>query len=58
MLKRRLCVYNVGLKVDMSGEILTVIMMSYYENVRSCKKHTVVRRACVFSDLLCSFLAY
>ena len=42
MLERRLCVYNAGLKVDTSREILTVVMMSYCENVRSCKRHTVV----------------
>jgi len=44
MLERRLCVYNAGLKVDASEEILTGVMTSYYENVRSCKRHTVVRR--------------
>jgi len=29
MLARRLCVYNVGLKIDTSQKILTVVMMSY-----------------------------
>ena len=57
MLERRLCVYNAGLKVDASREILTVVMTSSYENVRSCKRHTVVCRAFCFSDALCSFLA-
>jgi len=46
MLTRKLCVYNAGLKFDMTREILTVVMISYYENVHSCKRHTVVR--CVF----------
>jgi len=46
MLARRLCAYNADLKVDTSEEILTVVMTSYYENIRSCKRHTVVR--CVF----------
>ena len=40
MLERRLCVYNARLKVDMSWEILTVIMTSYYENVHSWKTHS------------------
>jgi len=57
MLERRLCIYNAGLKVDASREILTVVMTSYYENVRSCKRHTVVRRVFCFGDALCSFLA-
>ena len=57
MLERRLCVYNAGLKVDASREILTVVMTSYYENVCSCKRHTVVRRVFCFGDSLCSFLA-
>ena len=48
MLERRLCVLNAGLKVDASREILTVIMMSYYEKVCSCKRHTVVHRAFYF----------
>jgi len=36
------------LKVDASQEILTVVMMSYYENVRLCKRHTVVCPAFCF----------
>ena len=44
MLERILCVYDAGLKVDVSREILTVIMTSYYEIARSCKRHTVVHR--------------
>jgi len=44
MLARRFCVCNAGLKVDAAREILTVIMTSNDENVRSCKRHTVVRR--------------
>ena len=40
MLARWLCVYNADLKVDATREILTVVMMSYYENVRSCKTHS------------------
>ena len=47
MLARRLCVYNAGLKVDVSREILTVVMLA-----RSCQKHTVLCRV-----LLCSILA-
>ena len=57
MLERRLCVYNVGLKVDVSREILTVVMMSYYENVCSSKRHTAVCHTFYFGDSLCSFLA-
>jgi len=57
MLARRFCVYNVGLKVDMAREILTVIMMSNDENVRSCKRHTVVCCAFCFWRSLCPFLA-
>ena len=37
MLTKRSCVYNAGLKVDAAQEILTVVMMSNDENVRSCK---------------------
>ena len=37
MLERRLCAYNEDLKVDVSREILIVIMTLYYENVRLCK---------------------
>jgi len=57
MLARRFCVYNEGLKVDAAQETLTVIMMSNDENVRSCKRHTVVHRAFCFWRLLCPFLA-
>jgi len=56
MLERRLCVYNVGLKVDTSQEILTVVMMPYYENVHSCKRHTVVHRAFCFWRFALLFL--
>jgi len=42
-----------GFKVDATREILTVVMMSYYKNVCSCKRQTVVL---FFGDLLCSFL--
>ena len=56
MLERRLCVYNAGLKVDASREILTVVMMSYYENVYSCKRHTVVRRTFCFWRFALLFL--
>jgi len=56
MLARRLCVYNAGLKVDTSGEILTVVMTSYYENVRSCKRHIVVCRALCFWRFTSLFL--
>jgi len=45
MFARRFCILNAGLKVDADREILTVIMMSIDKNVRSCKRHTVVRRA-------------
>jgi len=57
MLARRFYVYNVGLKVDAAREILTVIMMSNDENVRSCKRHTVVRHAFCFWRSLFYFLA-
>jgi len=57
MLARRFCVFNAGLKVDVVREILTVIMMSYDENVHSCKRHTVVHRAFCFWQSLCPFLA-
>jgi len=57
MLARKFCVYNVGLKVEAAREILTVIMTSNEENVRSCKRHTVVRRAFYFWRSLCVFLA-
>jgi len=40
MLARRFCVFNAGLKVDAVREILTVLMTSYDENVRSCKTHS------------------
>jgi len=43
MLVRRFCVYNAGFKVDVAWEILTVIMTSNDENVRSSKRHTVVQ---------------
>jgi len=57
MLARRFCVFNVGLKVD-ALERSTMIMTSYYdENVRSCKRHTVVRRAFCFWRSLCPILA-
>jgi len=59
MLAIRFCVYNSGLRVDTSWEMLTVVMTSHYENVCSCKRHTVVRRVFCFwlLYLLCSFLA-
>jgi len=57
MLARRFCVYNAGLKVDAAQEILTVIMTSNDENVRSCKRHTVVRHAFCFWQSLCPFSA-
>ena len=56
MLERRLCVYNVGLKVDANREILTVIMMSCYKKVHSCKRHTIVRRAFCFWRFALLFL--
>jgi len=42
MLARRLHVYNAGLKVDASREILTVVMTPHYKIVPSCKRHAVV----------------
>ena len=33
-------VYNASLKVYASQEILTVVTMSYYENIRLCKTHS------------------
>jgi len=53
MLARRFCVFNAGLKVDAAREILAVIMTSNDENVRSCKRHTVVRCALCFWQSLC-----
>jgi len=50
ILARRFCIYNAGLKVDAAQEILTVIMTSNDENVRSCKRHAVVRCAFCFCD--------
>jgi len=46
MLAGRFCVCNAGLKVDAVQEILSVIITSNDKNVRSCKRHTVVR--CTF----------
>jgi len=57
MLARRFCVFNAGLKVDAAREISTVIMTSNNENVRLCKRHTVVCRAFCFWRSLCPFLA-
>jgi len=59
MLARTFCVYNAGLKVDTAREILTVIMASNDENVRSCKRHTVAIVCCTFCfwRSLCPFLA-
>jgi len=56
MLARRLCVYNADLKIDTSQEILTVVMMSYYENVHSCKRHTVVHHTFCFWRFTLLFL--
>jgi len=58
ILPRRFCVYNAGLKVDVAREILSVIMImtSNDKNVRSCKRHTVVRRTFCFWRSLCLFL--
>jgi len=53
MLARRFCIHNVGLKVDAAREILTVIMTSNDENVRSCKRHRARKTRCsllVFGD--------
>jgi len=48
MLARKFCVFNAGLRVDVTGEISTMIMMSNDENIRSCKRHTVVHHAFCF----------
>jgi len=56
MLARRFCVFNAGLKVEAAQDILTVIMTSNDKNVRSCKRHTVVRRTFCFWQSLCPFL--
>ena len=58
MLERRLCVYNAGLKVDASQEILTVITMHYYENVCLCKRHTVIYRVFCFWRFALLFLCF
>ena len=55
--KKIVCLYNVGLKVDTAQEILTVIMMLYYDNVYTCKRQTVVYHAFCFWQFLCPFLA-
>jgi len=57
MLARRFCVFNAGLKVDAAREISTMIMKLNDENVRSCKKHTVVCHVFCFWRSLCPFLA-
>jgi len=46
MLARMFCVYNVGLKVDMAREILTVIKTSNDENVFLYKRHSHVLFFC------------
>ena len=56
MLARRLCVYNAGLKVDVDWEILTVVMMSYYENVCLFKRHKGVRCGLCFWQFTLLFL--
>jgi len=48
MLARRLRVCNAGLTINTSREILIVVMMLYYKNVHSYKRHTVVRRVFCF----------
>jgi len=53
MLARKLCVYNAGLKVDATQELLTVVIMKMFARV---KTHKFVMHF-VFGDLLCSFLA-
>jgi len=57
MLARRFCVFNAGLKVDAVQEILIVIMTSYDENVRSCKKTHSSSSRIFFWRSLCPFLA-
>ena len=55
---------NVGKKIlrlqcgfkSWRESILTVVMTSYYENVRSCKRHTVVRRTFCFWRFALLFL--
>jgi len=54
---KKFCVCNAGLKVDAAREILTVILTSNDENVRLCKRHTVVRRVFCFWRSLFPFLA-
>ena len=54
--KKIVRLYNEGLKVDASQEILTVVMKSNYENVRLCKRHTVVCRAFCFWRFTLLFL--
>jgi len=56
MLARRFCVCNAGLKIDAAREILNVIMTSNDENVRSCKRHTIVRHAFFFLAIALPFL--
>ena len=58
MLARKLCVWNAGLIVDMSWEILTVAMISYYEIVCWHKRHTVVRHAFCFWWFALLFLGF
>jgi len=54
--KKIVCL-QCSFKSDVSREILTVIMTSYYKNVWLCKRHGVVCRTFCFGDSLCSFLA-
>jgi len=56
MLSRRFCVYNAGLKVEVTTEILTVIMISNDKNACLCKRHTVVCRTFCFWRLFRPFL--
>jgi len=54
MLERKLCVYNAGLKVDVSQEILTVIMMSKSLGQERAKR---IAKNKTHDKLLCVFYA-
>jgi len=56
MLARKFCVFNAGLKVDAVLEILTVILTSNDENVRLCKRHTVISSHILFLAIALPFL--
>jgi len=55
-LARRLCIYNVSLKVDTAREISIVVMTSYYKNVCSCESHSSL--SCILFLAICLALSW